>query len=319
MNPKPLLSRRSFCRNSLVGSLAAGAWSLFEGQRAPALEPFSHSATPRLRLGLAAYSFRDYFNPGEKTPPKIGPNGQPLDMFTFVDYCAEHGCDGAELTSYYFPKQVTNDYLLRLKRHAFLRGVEISGTAVGNVFTHPPGQEREKQIAHTRDWIDKAALLGAPHIRIFAGDVPKGLTATEAQKNCIETTQTVAAYAGEKGVFLGIENHGGIVAESENLLAIVKSVNSPWVGINLDIGNFHTPEPYADLERCAPYAVNVQFKSEIHPRGGKLQTTDLTRVLGILRQAKYQGYVTLEYEATEDAWQGVPSWLQKIRAGIQTG
>lgn len=310
------ISRRSFGRSALLGSVAGSALLSIGGRLLSALEPFAHTKTPRLRLGLAAYSFRDHFTPGEKNPPLSTPDAKPLDMFGFVDYCAEHGCDGAELTSYYFPKDISPDYLMRLKRHAFLRGVEISGTAVGNTFTHSAGAERTKEVAAVRLWIDRAAALGAPHIRIFAGSVPKGLSAAEAKKNCIETTREVAAYAGEKGIFLGIENHGGIVAEADQLLDIVRSVDSPWVGINLDIGNFNTQDPYADLERCAPYAVNVQFKTDIHPKGQKPHTTDLPRVVKMLQQAKYQGYFTLEYESSQDPWSGVPQWLQKMRSSL---
>ena len=82
---------------------------------------------------------------------------------------ADQGCAGAELTSYFFPPEFDSDYLLKLKRHAYLRGVAISGTAVGNVFTHPEGPARRKEIESVNDWIRHAAIMGAPHIRVFAG------------------------------------------------------------------------------------------------------------------------------------------------------
>jgi sugar phosphate isomerase/epimerase len=107
--------------------------------------------------------------------------------------------------------------------------------------------------------------MAAPHIRVFAGN--KGaLELVEAKKLCVEALEECADYAGGKGIFLGLENHGGIVAEASDLLDIVRSVKSPWLGINLDGGNFRTDDPYADLARCAPYAVNVQWKVEVHPR-----------------------------------------------------
>ena len=312
---KHRLSRRSFFKTSLLASAAAGALSPAPF-RARAAEPFKHSSTPRLKLGLAAYSFRLYFEHGEKNGGLASPSGKPIDMFEFIDYCAEHGCDGAELTSYYFPAQLDDAYLLRLKRHAFLRGVEISGSAIGNVFTHPKGERRNTEIAAARRWIDRAALLGAPHIRIFAGEAPKGVSIEDARKNCIETTEEVAAYAGEKGVFLGIENHGGIVAEASGLLNIIKAINSPWVGINLDTGNFRTENPQADLALCAPYAVNVQFKTDISPKAKPTEEANVHELLGILRKANYQGYVTLEYEHSENPWTGVPKWLGRLREEI---
>jgi sugar phosphate isomerase/epimerase len=237
-------------------------------------------------------------------------------MFSFVDYCAEHGCEGAELTSYYFPPQIDEAYLLRLKQHAILRGVTPSGGAVGNVFTHPAGEKRTEQIALVRRWVDHCAVLGAPHIRIFAGEKPKDLTLEAARRNAIEAIEEAADYAGRKGVFLGVENHGGIVSDADGLLAIVEAVKSPWVGINLDTGNFNTEDPFRDLARCAPYAVNVQFKVEMHARGAAPAPADIERVLDVLRHSHYQGFVALEYEAAEDPWTAIPRWLGKLRESM---
>jgi sugar phosphate isomerase/epimerase len=277
-----------------------------------AIPPLSRSGSPRLLLGLAAYSFRDYFKDTDAQGGKAAPEGRPMDMFQFVDYCADHGCNGAELTSYYFPSDVTSEYLLRLKRHAFLRGIAVSGSAIGNTFTHPPGAKRAEEIARTKQWIDRAAILGAPHIRVFAGST-QGNSKDEAKKLCIAALEECAEYAGTKGVLLGLENHGGIVAEADDLLEIVQAVKNPWIGVNLDTGNFHTDHPYADLERCAPYAINVQFKVEIQKRGGPKEQADLLRVVKIMRDANYQGYFTLEYEAAEDPKAAVPRHLKKMR------
>lgn len=276
-----------------------------------AVEPFERKGKPRFQLSLAAYSFRQYFNDSSDRDKKITAE-KLIDMFQFVDYCAEQGCLGAEVTSYYFPKNLNNDYLLKLKRHAFLRGVELSGTAVGNTFTVPAGEKRDTQVKSVKEWIDRAAVMGAPHIRVFAGSAD-GQPADVARKNCIEALSECAEHAAEMGIFLGIENHGGIVAEPDALLDIVKTVQSPWVGINLDTGNFHTDDPYRDLERCAPYAVNVQIKVEITPRGQKKEAADFKRLVNILNKANYQGYVALEYEAAEDPYSAVPRALDELK------
>jgi sugar phosphate isomerase/epimerase len=243
--------------------------------------------------------------------------GGTLDMFKFIDYCAEQGCAGAELTSYYFPVEPADGYLLDVRRHAFLRGVAISGTSVGNNFALPKGPERDAQIADVKKWIDRAAVLGAPHIRVFAGAAAKGLDPAEARKLCIAALEECAEYSGKKGIFLGIENHGGIVAEASGLLDIVKAVQSRWLGVNLDTGNFHSADPYAELALCAPYAVNVQVKVEMKPAGAKTAVpADLNRVVGLLREANYQGWVVLEYEAKEDPWKAIPVWLGKLRESM---
>jgi sugar phosphate isomerase/epimerase len=282
----------------------AGALALPPFSRA--VEPFVRSGPPRLRLSLAAYSFRDQLQPPHGGTPS-------MDLFQFIDFCAEHGCDGAELTSYYFPPEVSDDFLLKVRRHAHLRGVTVSGTAVGNDFCHPAGAKRDAEQKSVHDWIRKAAVLGAPHIRVFAG-AAHGQPEATARALCVEALEQAADVAGRYGIFLGVENHGGIVSEAGQLVELVQAVKSPWVGVNLDTGNFHTADPYADLARCAPYAVNVQFKGQIQARGQKeAHDADVPRVFGILREARYQGWVALEYEMAPDPLKQVPVLLRQMR------
>ncbi|HXG46287.1 MAG TPA: sugar phosphate isomerase/epimerase family protein [Methylomirabilota bacterium] len=310
MNPS--VTRRMFLR---AGVVAAG-WAALP-RPAGAVEPFQRGGSARLRLSVAAYSFRQYFKDvSHEREGHVDP-ARRIDLFRFVDFCAEQDCDGAELTSYYFPPRVDAEFLIKLRRHAFLRGVEISGTAVGNTFTLPPGEKRDQEIALVKRWIDHATILGAPHVRVFAGSVPRGMEKAEARRLCLAALEECAEYAGHKGIFLGIENHGGLVAEAEDLLSIVRDVRSPWVGINLDTGNFRTDDPYADLARCAPYAVNVQLKGEIRRRGGESEPANLDRLIQILRDARYQGYVAIEYESAPDPWQAVPALVRECRRLIR--
>jgi len=297
------IHRRNFLKHCLgtgLGCAVASHWA----DLAMAVEPIHRAGQPRLWLSLAAYSFRDYLQ--HKDPAKR------IDLFRFIDFCAEQGCAGTELTSYYFAPNFTDEYLIKLRRHAFLRGVAISGTAVGNNFALPKGDKRDAEIASLKKWVDHAAVLGAPHIRIFAG-APQGIAKDEAKAMCIGAIEECAEYAGTKGIFLGLENHGGIVAEAQDMLDIVRAVKSPWLGINLDTGNFHTDDPYHDLMLIAPYAVNVQYKVEMKARGQKTEPADCPRVFKILRDANYQGYVALEYEAAEDPWKAVPGFLKRMK------
>ena len=149
---KDALPRRHFLKACSVGLAGLGTI----GPAAFAIEPFKRSQPVRLQLSLAAYSFRKFFSAGT------------LDLFQFIDYCAARGCVGTELTSYYFPEDLNEAFLLKIRRHAYLRGIAISGTAVRNTFTYQPGAKRDKDIAWVKRWVDHAALMGAPHIRIFA-------------------------------------------------------------------------------------------------------------------------------------------------------
>lgn len=290
------MNRRKFLQHAALLTIPAAL--------AGAVEPFLRSGKPRFNLSLAAYSFRDFFKDAAR-----------MDFYKFIDLCADQGIAGAELTSYYFPKDVTDDELRRVRRHAFLRGVGISGTAVGNTFALPDGPELEKEKAGVKQWIDRAAVLGAPHIRVFAGSA-KGLDEAAARRQVIKSLEELGAYAAAKGVWLGVENHGGVVATPDGLLEIVKAVNSTAVGINLDTGNFHGADPYAELARCAPWAVNVQVKVEIKRAGAAAEPADLKRIATLLREASYQGWVVLEYEAKPDPFTAVPEHLKALREDL---
>ena len=149
-------------------------------------------------------------------------------------------------------------------------------------------------------------------IRIFAGNVPKGDTEEAARERCIAGINESLDYAAQKGVILALENHGGITATPAQLLAIVKGVkSSPWFGINYDSGNFRTDDPYADLEQIAPYAVNAQIKVSVVAKGQK-QPGDLKRMVDILKQANYRGYLVLEYEEA-DPYGEIPDYMKKLR------
>ena len=223
------------------------------------------------------------------------------------------GLHAAEPTAYYFPEPLTETFLIHFKRKAFLLGLDISGTAVGNTFTYPPGPQRDEQLAMVKRWIDHAAVMGAPEIRIFAGNVAKVSTPEQALQWSIETTRAACDYAGTRGVFLALENHGGIVSDAEGVLAIVRQVDSPWFGVNLDTGNFHTDDPYKEMEAIAPYAVNVQVKTEIQRRGEAKQEADFDRILDILGNAGYRGYIALEYEGDEEPKEAIPKHIEKLQ------
>lgn len=302
-----LINRRQFLHGFVSTSVAIGGLGAFS-LGAYARDPIARKGKPRLLLSVAAYSFRDYFNSPDPS--------KRITLFDFIDFCADHGCDGVELTSYYFRKGFGQDYLVELKRHAFLRGLAISGTAIGNNFAQPDGPGLDKEINETKRWIDYAAFLGAPHIRVFAGDA-RGLDHASAKRQCIKALENCGEYAASKGVWLGLENHGGIVSEVSDLLDIIRSVSNPWVGVNLDTGNFYgDTDPYDDMARLAPYAVNVQLKVDVNRRGKGKEPTDLARVIKILTDANYQGYVALEYEAAEDPWKAVPEWLARMRTAF---
>jgi sugar phosphate isomerase/epimerase len=288
-----------------AGAIAAGSASLSIHRRAMAIPPVARSRPSHMKLSLAAYSYRDYLT-GKKSPK--------LDLFDFVNLAADMALDGVEPTSYYFPRDVTSDYLDRLKLHAFSLGLDISGTAVGNNFCLPPGPKRDEQITLVERWIDNAAELDAPVIRIFAGNVAKGSTEEQAVGWAIDGIKSVLPYAAKKGIVLALENHGGITATPAQIMKLVSAIDSPNFGVNLDTGNFRGSDPYAEIAQLAPYAMNVQVKTEIQRGSGHpKEAADLARIVGILREANYSGYVVLEYEAADDPMKAIPMHTKTLR------
>jgi sugar phosphate isomerase/epimerase len=91
---------------------------------------------------------------------------------------------------------------------------------------------------------------------------------------------------------------------------MVKDIDSPWVGINLDVGNFRT-EPYRNIELCVPYALNVHFKPEVR-QDGKPEAADWDRILRTLAPV-YRGYVSLEYEKEDDPRTAVPELIGRLQ------
>ncbi len=305
-----MTSRRHFLSTSLGALGITTAASL-------SIEPIKRPGSSRMMLGVAAYSFGRYFKWSRDKEQKPVEGAPQWSIMDFVDWCGDHNVPGAEVTSYFFPPDVDDAFLLELRRRAYLRGVQLCGTAIGNTWTYNPGPQRDEQIAYSKKWIDHAATMGAPHIRVFAGNKQKDQTEEQAVANCQAAYDECLEYAAKKGVFLGLENHGGIVAEPDNLIKMVRAAKSPWAGINFDSGNFHTADPYADLAKIAPYAVNVQLKMDMSPAGaakGQHEPADIKRIIQILRDANYQGWFVLEYERKDtDPFAEIPKILDEVR------
>lgn len=294
-------TRRSFLK---TGLLAASGAALAGSRTALAIEPIERSYGSFMKLSCAAYGYRKYLR--EQKPPT-------MTIMDFLDECAKMGLGAAEPTAYYFPEPLTEEFLLQFRRKAYILGLDLSGTAVGNTFTHAPGPKRDEQLEHVKKWVDYSAIMGAPCIRIFAGNIQKGDTHEQAIQYAIETTQEACKYAATKGIFLALENHGGIVEKPEEMLRIVEAVDSEWFGINFDSGNFRTEDPYADLAKIAPYSVNAQVKVDINPGGKGKEKADLERIIDILGESGYRGYVALEYESDQEPKEDIPRYIEKLQ------
>lgn len=311
------LSRRTWIASSAAATVAGLSQPdsrILQG--AIPADPVKRPGAPVLKLSLAGYSFNSIFAK-RGTPDEIAKAEMSLEKF--IDYCAAQGLGATELTGYYFPKVITTEYLLSLRAQTHRLGLSISGTAIGNDFCLAEGDARQKQLAECREWIDYAAIMGAPAIRIFAGNVPKDDTEDTAIDRCVAGINECLKYAATKGIFLALENHGGITATPAQVLRIIEKVDaSPWFGVNFDSGNFHTDDPYTDLAKIAPYAVNAQIKASISPGGKEKQPADFERIVKILKDAGYRGFVALEYEESESPFEAIPKILDRLRPLMDT-
>jgi sugar phosphate isomerase/epimerase len=296
------MHRRHFLYHSAATATGLAAM-LLPRARAGAIDAIIRPAGHKFKLSLAAYSYREF----------LSGDDPELTLVDFIDACAAMKLDGTELTSYYFPKSLTEGYLRQLKWEAFRRGLDISGTAVGNDFCHAPGKVRDEQISHVKQWVQYADQMGAPVIRIFSGAVKDGQSEAQAHRLCVSAIEECCEHAGTFGIFLALENHGGLTSDAEGVLRLVRDVQSPWFGVNVDTGNFHSRDVYGDIAQIAPYALNVQVKVSIRPEGQQRQRSDFRRLAAILRDAGYRGYIVLEYEDDEDPRQACPRHVAELQ------
>jgi sugar phosphate isomerase/epimerase len=297
------LSRRDWIATCAAGAVCAAG--------ARAIEPISRTGKSHMKLSLAAYSFRQWLDLKKKPKPDI-------TLADFIDFAAAQEIDAVELTAYYFA-ETSPEYLAALKTRCTRLGLDVSGTAVGNNFCALDPAKLKTEIDNVKAWVEHTSRLGGKTIRIFAGSVAKGDSEPKAVERAVAAIHEACDHAAKYGIFLALENHGGITATAEQMLAIIKSVRHDHFGVNVDTGNFHTADPYADLEKIAPYAVNVQVKTEVSPAGKGTQDADLPRLVEMLRKAKYRGYVALEYEAKEDAKTAVPRHLAALKKLLSSG
>ena len=237
-----------------------------------------------------------------------------LSMFDFLDYCARLGLDAAEITAYFFEQPLPPTRMAQLRRHAHLLGLDISGGAIGNNFSFASDSEQFRyQVKTATDWIQRFSELGAPVMRVFAGRPKDSSQTPEATiANVVATLETLLPIAERNGIMLGVENHD-FANNIDYLLAILQAIDSDWLGVIWDSANLiPTPDPYTELARIAPYAITAQIKV-MTKLNGKDTPADYARLLQILRDAHYRGYIVFEYEEHEPADSAIPPHIARLR------
>lgn len=307
-------------RREFITATAAISTGLAFGGAALAQPSVVPAPRHRHRIAVSTYSFWRF-----KEDSK-------LSIERCLDEAARMGFDGVELLKYQMQSE-ERGYLQRLKRHAFLNGLDLCGFSTHQGFVSPDREKRQAQIDRTIRQIEIAYQLGIPTMRVNTGtwgtsknfdelmanrgiEPPiEGYTDEDAFGWVIDAYERIVPTAEKCGVTLGLENHWGLGRTPEGVLRIVNAIDSPWLRCTLDTGNF-LEDPYDRLERMAPEAVFVQAKT--YHGGGIWYSLDLDypRIAEMLRRHNYRGYVSLEFEG-EASWEtAIPKSLATLRAAF---
>ncbi len=286
-------------RRTLLKQVALLPFFASAGLADSALKPIKRPGGPHLRTSLNAYSFLELLNANAKDA------GQGVDLFQVCDFCAKHDFDAVDLTGYFFPgypEAPEDSYLIKLKRHAFDLGLDISGTGVRNDFTTADKAVRAEGVQRIKTWIEVAARLGAPVVRAFADSQPPfknwQQASGNANRDAVEAWMADAlrecAEHGEKfGVIVAVQNHGDFINTGAEHLSLLHRVDHEWCGALVDTGKYLTDDPYADIALVAPHAVNWQIKETLRSSTDSPRT-DFKKLVSIIRDSGYRGYLPIE-------------------------
>jgi sugar phosphate isomerase/epimerase len=265
------------------------------------------SGLSHLKLSCNLYSFNDPLRKGEMTLEEV------------FRFCSDLGFAAVDPTGYYFPGYPavpSDDYVYRIKKSAFLLGLDISGTGVRTDFSNPDPAKRAADVELVRQWVDVADKMDAPVLRVFAGKgVPEGHSEKETMDWAVEGIRQCTEHGKKKGVMIVLQNHNELLKTVDQVLYIRKKIPSDWLGINLDIGSLRAGDPYEEIAKLAPYAYTWQIKEKIY-RNGKEEKPDLNRLMGIIRKSGYRGYIPIETLEGDPRVQ-VPRFIAEVRAALE--
>ena len=260
-----------------------------------------------LKTSLNAYSFNKPLTDGS------------MSIDELIEFCAATGFDGVDITAYYFkgyPQVPPNDYLFDIKRKAFKAGLEITGSGVRNDFTIADKAKREQEVQLVKNWIEAASKIGASVLRIFSGTQKnEGIPREQVTEWMLKDIQTCVDYGKQHGVIIGMQNHNDFIQTADQIISIVETINSPWFGIILDIGSYRINEPFTEIEKSIPHAVNWQVKEKMFINGAEADT-DLDKLIDMIKASGYRGYLPIETLGEGDPKIKVKALFEKFQKAL---
>lgn len=256
--------------------------------------------TPGL-IGCDSYSVRDYIGSGKMT------------LETFPAFCAENGIKGVCFNDFFF-KSWDEAYLRKLKAAVAKSGCVMTGIIRDGDLAGLQGEARQKALEECKMKLRAAAFLGAPAMRVNVGSAgDAAANATVGVERVVGFFNELLPLARELNVKLTIENHGGVSANAENILAIIKATDPDWVGSCLDFGNWPDDLRYESCRKLAPFAYMTHAKFREFNAQGEDAVIDGSRILAMLRRVGYRGAVSIEFEGSGDQIVGVQKSVALIK------
>lgn len=256
-----------------------------------------------MRMGCTTYSYRQLLSDGR------------MNVYSFLDRVYELGLDGVELYAIPTEKEV----LIKIKRRAMELGLDIASYSIACSATTNDADS----LKAAKSGADIGSFLGALAMRVDSGGIPKGMSEEQAFDNAVSFFSKLAAYAGDYGISLGLENHSPISNTGEKVEKMVKAVDSPWFGLTVDFGNFgRGEEAYESIRIAAQYAVFTHAKMYdigietdycSSPPWLEEKNLDYARIIDMLMKVGYSGYLSIEYEGKEDPVTAVPKCVKFLR------
>lgn len=303
------ITRRLFTQSLAVAGIGSAGMPLFASEKSDGGYLSQASYSEKLKISLNAFSFDKPLRAGTMT------------ISDLLDYCARIGFDGVDLTGYYFPGYPaipTDEFIYEVKKKAYRLGLGISGTGVRNDFTWSDSSKRAEEKKLVKEWIVVASKIGAPIIRIFAGTLSKeNFKWEEKLKWIVDDINECAVFGKEHGVMLALQNHNDFIKTATDVEKILSLVDPTWVGLLLDIGSYHTPDPYSDIARNAKHAISWQLKEKVFINDTQVDT-DYTRIIDIVRQCGYRGFLPLETLGEGDPATKIEALYKKILAVLKS-
>ncbi len=265
------------------------------------------SLSHRFKISLNAYSFNGPLIKKEITIEEV------------IDFCGNLNIDAIDITGYYlqnYPEVPSDEYINSIKNRVHKAGLSVSGTGIRNDFGSPNPAIRNTEVAFVKKWIEVAAKLGAPVIRIYsAKKIPEGYAWKQVAEWIIESFDQCVQYGKKLGVIIAMQNHNDFILTAEQAIYFVDRLDKQWFGLVVDTGNFQTKDAYSEIELVAPFAVNWQIK-ELTTIQGKVQPMDLKKLIKIIASSSYKGYLPTETLSPGDPKVIIPPFLKKVSEAL---